>query len=77
MNTYTHTSKDTHEPQTFVKFIRSNLSIEELGLSADWAAVDKAEVSGIEMLTGMKYAEYKGFTQISKDGNGTEKWGRL
>jgi hypothetical protein len=81
MSVYTHNTKDTHEPCTFVKQIVTDAALEDLNLSDDWFEIDPEEVADIEELTGMDYAEADGYahllTETTASGHTVRKYGRL
>jgi hypothetical protein len=81
MSVFTHNTKDTHEPCTFVKQIVTDATLEDLNLSDDWFEIDPEEVADIEELTGMDYAEADGYahlsTETTSNGYTVRKYGRL
>ena len=50
MNYYTHNTRDTHAPCTFIKIIASEASAKEIGLSDDWFSICPKEVRDVENL---------------------------
>ena len=90
MNVFTHNTADDHTPMTFVKFIRTEATLEQLqnatGNYDDWFAVDLNgdDVDDHEMLCGEPYPKTEGTSQvraqnINVDGEAVrvEMWGRL
>jgi hypothetical protein len=81
MSVYTHNTRDTHEPCTFVKQIVTDAALEDLNLSDDWFEIDPQEVADVEELTGMDYAEADGYAHLSTEttasGHTVRKYGRL
>jgi hypothetical protein len=81
MSVYTHKTRDTHEPCTFVKMIVTDAPLEDLNLSDDWFEIDPQEVADIEALTGMDYADADGYahvmTEFTNGGDKVRKYGRL
>lgn len=81
MAIYTHNTRDTHEPCSFVKIIETDAPLNELDLSDDWFEVDVEEVSDIEELTDQPYAIAEGWIQLQRittqSGHIVRKFGRL
>lgn len=81
MNYYTHNTRDTHAPCTFIKIIASEASAKEIGLSDDWFSICPKEVRDVENLCGCAYLETENVQQIdalmTKSGKIYRRYGRL